>query len=152
MWDLPAGAIGGRVYSLREIEHGQLRRRWREPGIHACLARASRGGPDLGARAFEARQLAAQIDERCRAWLEDASKGARVDRARGELVLSRLLLWYEADWARPGDTRAWPAVEWAVSRLPPDDAVWVRENWRRVRVRFFEHDWALNSQRDADII
>ena len=41
VWDMPAGVVGGRVVSLNDIEHVELRGTWNEPKLHACIVCAS---------------------------------------------------------------------------------------------------------------
>ena len=84
VWDQVAGVVGGRPYTLNEIEHRELRGKWGEPTIHSCIVCASASCPDLRPEAFrgEPAMLRAAMDEQFRGWMANPTKGER--RRRGE--------------------------------------------------------------------
>ena len=61
MWDLPAGVVSGQQFSLNQIEHDELRKKWDEPAVHACIVCASASCPDLRPEAFVASKLREQV-------------------------------------------------------------------------------------------
>ena len=103
MWDLPAGTVCGRKYSLNEIEHDELRKKWDEPAVHACIVCASASCPDLRPQAFVASKLREQMDDQLRAWMANPTKGFVADQGTGEIKMSRIFLWFADDFG--GSTR-----------------------------------------------
>jgi len=132
VWDQPAGQVGGRVYSLGEIEHEVIRRRWRTPLVHACLVCASSSCPDLRTQAYEAGTLQTQMADQMSSWLSNASKGASMLN-QDEVVMSRIFLWYYPDF---GADR-FDAVEFARAMGAP-----LKQT--PSRLSYYEYDWSLN--------
>lgn len=139
VWKRPAGEIGGRPYTLDEIEHAILRPLG-EPRIHGAIVCASLSCPPLRREPYRAADLDAQLDDNVRRWLADARKGARLERAAGTLWLSPIFDWFEEDFG--GDVLGFVA-----RHLAPADAAWVRERRAALRIRWLDYDWGLNDWR-----
>jgi hypothetical protein len=135
VWKREAGRIGGRGYSLDEIEHAILRPLG-EPRIHAAIVCASLSCPPLRREPYAAERLDAQLDDSLRRFLADPRKGARWDAATGTLWLSRVFEWFEADFAAAGGV-----VAFVRPHLPEP----VRAGLPAFpRVRHLDYDWSLN--------
>ena len=128
VWDSRAGIIGGEAVSLNNIEHNKLRLVFAEPRVHACLVCASASCPDLAPYAFTGRELDAQLADRTRTWLANPTKGFASERNGAVARLSRIFLWFEADF---DDTLAFARANGAAADGAP-------------AVRYFEYDWSLN--------
>jgi hypothetical protein len=135
VWKREAGRIGGRSYSLDEIEHGILRPLG-EPRIHAAIVCASLSCPPLRREPYAAERLDAQLDDDLRRFLADPRKGARWDAATGTLWLSRIFDWFEEDFAAAGGPVAFvrPYLPEPVRAALP----------AAPRVRHLDYDWSLN--------
>ena len=153
VWDQVAGVVGGRPYSLNEIEHCELRGKWQEPALHSCIVCASASCPDLRPEAFpgEPAALRATMDDQFRRWMANPTKGLRLDRDAGVVYLSRIFLWFGADFG--GGRWPWPwldgagngpALAFAGRHAGAEDAAFIAAAAGRLRVRFFEYDWQLN--------
>ncbi len=147
VWKKKAGSIGGRDYSLDEIEH-QILRKMGEPRIHAAIVCASNSCPPLRREPYRADRLDAQLEDNVRRWLADPRKGARIDRASKTLWLSPILDWFEEDFPDG-------AVAFVSRHVPQSGADWIRAQGPALRIRYFEYDWSLNdtaasSKRSAD--
>ena len=136
VWKKTAGEIGGRSYTLHEIEHGILRPMG-EPRIHAAIVCASLSCPPLRREPYRAAELEAQLDDNMRRWLADPRKGARIDRSARTLYLSPILDWFAEDF---GDS----VPSFVAAHLPDADASWIRAQGSALRIRYFEYDWSLN--------
>ena len=106
VWDSRAGIIGGEVVSLNDVEHKRLRLVFAEPRVHACLVCASASCPDLAPYAFTGRELDAQLADRTRTWLANPTKGFASERNGAVARLSRIFLWFEADFVYLTSVRA----------------------------------------------
>ncbi len=136
--------IAGEDLSLEGIEHGKIRR-FRDPRIHAALVCGSVSCPTLRFKAFTGESLDRQLDDQMRYFL---SSGAFVtDRQAQVAFLSRVFLWYGADFARP---RRMPtllpagkrSIAAAASRwLNSEEAEWFETN--RPAIKFQKYDWGL---------
>jgi len=139
VWKKEAGEIGGRDYTLHEIEH-EILRPMGEPRIHGAIVCASLSCPPLRREPYRPQHLDAQLDDNVRAWLADPRKGARIDRSTGAIYLSPIFDWFEEDF---GDD----PVSFVASHLPPEEASWLRNRNGRLRIRYLDYDWSLNAAR-----
>lgn len=136
VWKKPAGEIGGRIYSLHEIEH-EILRPMGEPRIHAAIVCASLSCPPLRREPYRAVTLDAQLDDNVRRWLADPRKGARIDRSAQTLYLSPILDWFAGDFGQS-------VLPFVSAHVAADEASWIRAQGRALRIRYFEYDWSLN--------
>jgi len=138
VWDVKAGVIGGESVSLNDIEHRFLRSRWLEPRVHASIVCASASCPNLRQEAFVPARLNAQMDDQCKEWLADTTKGLEFH--DGSLCVSRILLWFRGDFASVGGP-----LSWIRGFLGDDQA---RELKADMPVQYFVYNWSLNARHD----
>ncbi len=130
VWKKSVGTLGGRTVTLDEIEH-QILRPMGEPRIHFAIVCASLSCPDLRVEAFTAARLEAQLQEQTQSFLDNASKGLRVDGAR--VRVSQIFDWFEEDFDSAGGVEAFVRRYRA---LPAD-----------IRLRAdIPYNWNLNAQ------
>ena len=88
--------VGGKLYSLNQIEHEIIRKQFKDYRIHAALNCASISCPPLQNFAFEHTHLHGQLDRVFTTFLNDRQRnpGQHEDR----LVISSLFKWYLADF------------------------------------------------------
>ena len=154
-WDRDDVEIGGDRFSLNEIEHEILRRRFEEPRVLFALARGTRGSPQLRSEAYAAKALDRQLEDATRAFLANPENGLRVDPAGRTLWLSRIFSWYGRDFV-PRDPRA---EEVSPDNLSSSEAAVLRfvrpylgEQARAVvdtgefSLLYLPYDWRLNGQ------
>ena len=138
MWDLPAGKVCGKQYSLNQIEHDELRKKWDEPAVHACIVCASASCPDLRPEAFVASKLREQMDDQLRVWMANPTKGLAADQTAGVVKMSRIFLWFADDFGGLGK----PSLQYA---LPYADAdAKAAQDRKGLRIRYFPYNWELN--------
>ena len=134
----PLVAVDGEDLSLDAIEHGKVRR-FGDPRIHAALVCGSLSCPTLRSAPYDGDRLDHQLDAQMRDFLE--SGGAVPDGPDG-VLLSRVFLWYGADFVRPQRMPTFiPATKSqvleAVRPWLPDSVANAR------RVGFQPYDWTL---------
>lgn len=143
-FDRSVMTTGGESLALVHIEHGKVRR-FRDPRIHAALVCGAVSCPTLRAEPFSGDDVGAQLDDQMRRFL--AEGGVILSRSRSRASLSRIFLWYGADFVRPKSMPAWwpPRRRRLLTALTPwmddEDGAWVRRT--RPRVRFLDYDYAL---------
>jgi hypothetical protein len=96
-WSDKLITVAGEELTLDDIEHRILRPIWKDRRIHFALNCASKGCPELVARAYTAKYLQAMLDASEEAYL--GSKRAVMFDVNKELVLSSIFDWYAADFA-----------------------------------------------------
>src|SRR5260221_584177 len=123
----------GRRASLDFIEHGVLRKRYREPRVHFAVNCASVGCPMLREEAYVAARLDAQLEAQVLRFLSDRSRNRY---AGGRLEVSKIFDWFKEDF-EPLDAvfTRYAAALGAPGRNPP--------------LSFLDYDWSLNAYRSS---
>ncbi len=138
----PWVTVAGEDLSLDDIEHGKLRR-FKDPRIHGALVCGSASCPTLRYAAYRGGDVDGQLDDQMRRFL--AGGGAVYIPGADRLELSRIFLWYGADFVRPQQMPAWlPATKRAIARalsgwLSPE----LREVAETADIGFQSYDWSL---------
>ncbi len=129
--------VGGEELSLDAIEHAKLRR-LRDPRIHGALVCGAISCPTLRAEPYTGNRVDAQLDDQMGSFL--ANGAAVMD--NGAVMLSRVFLWYGADFVRP--TRMPTFVPVAPTKTLDALKPWLpSEIDRAAPVRFQPYDWSL---------
>ena len=128
--------INGRVYSLDDIEHKILRKKFDEPRIHFALVCASVSCPPLRREAFTGERLDIQLDEQARIFLNDTTKN-RI--AAGEIIyLSRIFDWFQSDF---GGSKA--SLQFYLAQYFEGD---LRDRLEAgsFKINYLPYNWSLN--------
>lgn len=134
VWTHPAGIVAGKLYTLRELEHGVLRKMG-EPRIHFAINCASLSCPDLRAEPYEASRIYEQLEEQTRHFLSQENKGFRLSEAG--LWLSPLFEWFAADFEGVGGVQAF-----VLKRHPEWSTYFPVEG-------FLDYNWNVNASFSA---
>ncbi|MFQ5513494.1 MAG: DUF547 domain-containing protein [Myxococcota bacterium] len=154
-WDDRRLVIDGQRYSLSEVAHDVLRKRYAEPRVIFALCDAARGSPPLRAGAYVGSRLDAQLEQAARSFLEDSQHGFRIDAAHRTVWLSRIFAWYGLDLVRllgegtPSGGAGTSSPDSVVLRLvrrylPPHDVEILDQGG--LTVSYLPFDWRLNGR------
>lgn len=139
VWDQKAGVIGGKDYSLNDIEHRELRGQWAEPAVHACIVCASASCPNLRPEAFIGSKVADQMNDQMRSWMMNDTKGLLFEsKNNNKLYLSRIFLWFSDDFG------GWDGIREWLPQFVDDGTLKSQIAKNTVKLRFFEYDWQMN--------
>jgi hypothetical protein len=127
----------GRKTSLDAIEHGTLRKTYRDPRVHYALNCASVGCPMLREEAYVAARLERQLEEQAARFLSDRSRNRYRD---GRLEVSKIFDWFEEDF----EPRAAYFARYAKLLGVPDGA-----RVPDLPLSFLDYDWTLNDFRSS---
>jgi hypothetical protein len=124
----------GQPRSLDDLEHGILRKTYREPRIHFAVNCASVGCPMLREEAYRGVDLETQLEEQARRFLSDRSR----NRTRnGRLEVSKIFDWFKEDF----EPRDQYFLKYAgILGLPPGASP---------PLAFLDYDWSLNDFRSS---
>lgn len=125
-WDVKRITLGGKKYSLNQIENEIIRPQFKEPRIHFALNCAAKSCPPLYNRAYTAENLEAALESRAKQFINNASYN---NLSAGKAEVSKIFDWYGADF---GDLKKY------LSRYANTP---VRAT---ATVSFKEYDWDLN--------
>jgi hypothetical protein len=129
----PVCKIGGQPYSLNDIEHGTLRRTFREPRIHFALVCAAKGCPLLRPEAYWPERVEQQLEEDAQRFIRNPDK---VRHQAPVLYCSKIFQWYGQDFAQAaGSVPAY--VQRYLSINTPEN---------QLQLRYLKYDWGLNQQ------
>ena len=131
----------GRVISLDDVEHGIIRKEFKEPRIHFALVCAALSCPPLRSEAYTGDALFNQLQDQARIFLLQSPAKNRVDVPARTVYASRIFDYYKEDF---GGTDA------AIGRYlagfhPPGPARSLLETGS-FRLEFTEYDWSLNKR------
>ena len=141
-WDHERWVVGGHTLSLNDIEHKQIRPKFNEPRIHFALVCAAVGCPTLRNEAYDAGRIDAQLDDQMR-YAHEHDRWLRFDADRAVLRLTKLYDWYGSDFTQTGMT----VQQYAARYSPPLKRA--LDEGRRVKVRWLDYSWVLNSRANA---
>ena len=141
---------GGQELTLDQLENEIIRPGYRDPRIHFALNCGAASCPALEGRAFTGADLQARLELAAHRFAGDPQH-VRLDRAGGELHLSKILEWYGADFSNWYPEERVPSsdepalLDYLRLYLPEADAAYLRQH-PDLEVSFNAYDWALNEQ------
>ncbi len=131
--------VGGRTYSLNQIEHEVLRKLG-EPRIHFAIVCASIGCPNLLDEAYTAERLELQLTTNSQAFFAKPTN-FQYNPGQRTFQLSSLLEWYGSDFGSDQAAQFRKLAPYFPSREAHDAAM-----SGNVKVSYLEYDWRLNDQ------
>ncbi|MEA2067921.1 MAG: DUF547 domain-containing protein [Verrucomicrobiota bacterium] len=128
-WDQPTVPLFGKTITLNKLEHGIIRKQYKDPRVHMALVCAAKGCPILRSSAYTAERLDDQLDDQSRRYLATPS-GLVVERKKGTASISAIFKWYGGDFAS----------------VPAFIEKHSCENIGGLKLRYLKYDWSLNEQ------
>jgi len=138
IWKKKVVTVARTVYSLDDIEHGVLRKAFREPRVHFAIACASLSCPDLRAEPFDAARLDVQLDQQAAAFLLNATKGLKPGADGRTARVSSIFKWFAGDFSASGGVAAFIRA-----RSSPDVAARLGA-LTDAGLSYLDYDWSLN--------
>lgn len=141
-WSEAFAVVGGKTYTLDDIEQRTIRPTFRDPRIHFALVCAAIGCPPLRSEAYTGARVDAQLNDQAVIFLTRTPAKNRVDVANRTLYRSPVFsfLDYMKDF---GGSEA--AVGKFIARYYPAGAERTMLESGDYRVVKTEYDWSLNS-------
>ncbi len=139
-WDDARWRVGPHTWSLNQIEHEQVRPKFREPRVHFALVCAAVGCPPLRNEAYAASHLEQQLEDQA-AYAHSHDRWLRFDpQSPDKVYLTSLYNWYGGDF----EQAAGSVLDYAASHSPPlREAI---DTGRKPGIRWLDYDWSLNSR------
>ncbi len=136
----PVYSINQRLYSLNNIEHGILRRKFQEPRLHFALVCAAIGCPLLRNEAYIGDRLQTQLDEDARRFINNQTK-VFYDTQSQILYCSKIFKWYRQDFLKVANS----IPDYIKTYLSP-----ALELDAATPIRYLDYNWNLNQQTLTD--
>ena len=138
IWKKKVATVAGTPYALDDIEHGILRKAFKEPRVHFAIVCASLSCPDLRAEPYDAARLEAQLDEQAAAFLSNATKGLQPGPDGRTARVSSIFNWFGGDFLASGGVAAF-------IRARSNQAVAARLGaLTESGLSYLDYDWSLN--------
>ena len=134
--------IGGKEYTLADLELTVLRPEFRDARIHFAMPKAARGLPHLRREPYVRERLPEQLDAQARAFLA-REKIARLEATERKLHLTRLFDRYRDDFEGEGGAVA----DWVIRYGPEVLSIQVRTVQNGLKIDYFDDDWSLDGTR-----
>jgi Protein of unknown function, DUF547 len=126
-WDVKRITLGGKKYSLNQIENDILRAKYKDGRIHFAVNCAAKGCPPLANYAFEAAELGDQLSTRTRSFVRNKQFNQI---SANSAQVSKIFEWYASDF---GDLRKF-LNKWSVNAVLAEGA----------QITYGDYDWGLN--------
>ncbi len=143
-WAEPLAKVGGKDYTLDDIEHKIIRPTYKEPRIHLALVCAAMGCPPLRSEAYTAAKLGAQLDDQGTQFIVKSPTKNRVDVANRTLYHSMIFGYYKEDFGGSVKESAKFMAKWFPDG--PEKQLLLSGDFKTVQT---DYDWTLNSQAKA---
>ena len=142
-WDRKAISVGGKEYSLGQIENDILLEMFKDLKIHFGINCASVSCVNLSQEPYRGATLSKQLDEQAREFLGDRQKGLLIDREKRIAHLSQIFEFDKKDFDKLGGG----AIHFILPFLRPEDQEFMKKE--KVAVEYLNYDWKLNDIKNA---
>ena len=125
-WDVKWIKIDQKIYSLNDIEHEILRKKYKDERIHFALNCASKSCPPLLNVAYTPDSVLAQMDKQTKAFINNPSFNSISSKT---LHISKIFEWYKVDFKNVINFIG----KYSTTKINPQSTI----NYRT-------YDWSLN--------
>ena len=148
-WDLADWTVGGKKYSLNDMEHKILRKDFAEPRIHFAIVCASKSCPDLVSHAYLGSKLDAQLTAATRSFLANTEKGLLARREKGSVwghnnnvYLSKIFKWFSGDFKKKSGS----VVAFVKPYLSEANRTFIDKHSDKLSTKYMDYSWTLNGE------
>lgn len=142
-WDRKAITVGGKEYSLGEIENDILLDTFKDLRIHFGINCASVSCADLRPEPYRSPLLFKQLEEQGRRLLADRKKGLRIDRQGNRVYLSQIFKFDQKHF----DALGGGALNFILPHLSGEERDALKKG--KFAVDYLDYDWKANDTRNA---
>ena len=141
-WDAVRWQIGSMKLSLNQLEHEQIRPKFKEPRIHFALVCAAIGCPPLHNEAYTAERLEKQLEAQTQ-YVHSHDRWFQFDPRTDRVRLTSLYNWYGGDFKQVAGS----VLDFAARHSP--ELKRASEAGSNPKLEWLPYDWALNSKENA---
>ncbi|WP_281979582.1 DUF547 domain-containing protein [Tenacibaculum mesophilum] len=130
-WSIPFAKVGGKTYTLNQIEHEILRKKYNDPKIHVAVNCASKSCPKLANYAFTEENYDTKTTALMKSFINDSSRNKI---SENRLQLSKIFEWFKGDFTKKGDL---------IDFLNQYSSVKIN---KKATIGYLEYNWSLNGR------
>jgi len=139
-WKQEVVRLFGEKVTLDQIEHGLLRKEYKEPRVHFALVCAARSCPALRGEPYTAKRLDEQLDDQGRVFLNTPHKNY-VDLEKRTVYLSKIFSWFSGDF----EEEAGSVLAFVRPYFPAKKSERLKSG--KFDIQYLEYDWSLNDKK-----
>lgn len=128
-WHQPIAKVGGKLYTLNQIEHEQLRAVYKDPRIHVGVNCASFSCPPIANFAFTEANTEAELERLMKQFVNDPKRNTLTEK---KVTLSKIFEWYKGDFTTNGKL-----IDYIISYSNVEIS-------KKAKIRYLEYNWSLN--------
>ena len=141
-WKKKFFTLLGEERHLDYIEHGKIRKDFKEPRIHFAVNCASISCPNLQNFAFTAEKLDSQLNISARLFILDETKN-HYDSAKNKIYLSKIFKWYGGDFKN----KYGHYLKYIALVISKDPKIQEKVKGKDIETSFLSYDWNLNDNK-----
>ena len=130
-WKIPFVKVGQKRYTLDQIEHEILRKKFNDPRIHVGINCASVSCPRLWDFAFTEDNIASSLDNLMKEFINDTTRNKI---SKNNVALSEIFNWFSKDFIKNGTI---------INYLNTYAAIKISE---KASIKYLTYDWSLNKK------
>ena len=130
-WKIPFVKVGQKRYTLDQIEHKILRKKFNDPRIHVGINCASVSCPRLWNFAFTEDNIASSLDNLMKEFINNTTRNKI---SKNNLEISEIFNWFSKDFMKNGTI---------ISYLNTYAAIKISE---KASIKYLTYDWSLNKK------
>ena len=130
-WKIPFVKVGQKKYTLDQIEHEILRKKFNDPRIHVGINCASVSCPRLWNFAFTEDNIAYSLDNLMKVFINDTTRNKI---SKNNLEISEIFNWFSKDFMKNGTI---------INYLNTYAAIKISE---KASIKYLTYDWSLNKK------
>ncbi len=128
-WHYAFAVVGGKTYTLNDIEHEVLRKKFKDPRIHVGVNCASFSCPPIANFAFTENNVEEELEKLMKKFVNDSERNILTAK---KVTLSKIFEWYKGDFTEKGSL---------VDYLSAYSNVKLT---KKTKVRYLDYNWNLN--------
>ena len=130
-WHIPFAKVGNKTYTLDDIEHKILRKKFKDPKIHVGVNCASGSCPQLSNVAFTEANVQAELSRLMKIFINDSSRNKISEK---KVQISKIFNWFKGDFTMDGTVIEY-LNKYSDVKISP-----------KAKVSFLNYDWNLNGK------
>ena len=130
-WKIPFVKVGQKRYTLDQIEHKILRKKFNDPRIHVGINCASVSCPRLWNFAFTEDNIASSLDNLMKVFINDTTRNKI---SKNNVAISEIFNWFSKDFIKNGTI---------INYLNTYAAIKISE---KASIKYLTYDWSLNKK------
>lgn len=130
-WKIPFVKVGQKKYTLDQIEHEILRKKFNDPRIHVGINCASVSCPRLWNFAFTEDNIASSLDNLMKEFINNTTRNKI---SKNNLEISEIFNWFSKDFMKNGTI---------INYLNTYAAIKISE---KASIKYLTYDWSLNKK------